>query len=374
MKIKILLFLLCISALISLSFKNIKKTNYHPLRGVGAAAAFDAGYTGAPFDNGGLNCGGCHVLGTFNPTASLKMINTSNNEVTTYNAGENYTIRLSIIPTSGTPKFGFQVMSVKASDNTNLNTWGTSLPAEVKNTLTISGGRNYIEQNSPFTSGIIDIPWTAPMAATGDITFYGVGNAVDGTGNTLFDNAVTTNLTITNAPVPITLISFTGKAENEFVQLQWQTAQEINNKYFTIEHSIDGVNFNKVENVESKGNTSNGFSYMYNHKLALQGINFYRLKQVDVDGSFTYSNIVLVKNNAKKISIFTNPVSNEIVLTNAEIENYTTYKIVNTSGKIMISNTLKSNRINVSALVSGNYFLVITDKLNYSTTSKFVKQ
>ncbi len=373
MKIKIVLLIISISALLSLSFKNNNKTNYHPMRGVGAAAVFDAGYTGAPFDNLGTNCGLCHVSGTFNPTVSLKMINSSNNEVTTYNSGENYTIRLSIIPGAGTPKFGFQVMSVKESDNSNLNTWGAALPAEVKNTFT-SGGRNYIEQNSPLTNGIIDIPWTAPVTTTGNIVFYGVGNAVDGTGNTLFDNAVTTNLTITNAPVPITLISFTGKPENEFVQLQWQTAQEINNKYFTIEHSIDGVNFSKVENVESKGNTSIGFNYSYNHKLAVQGVNFYRLKQVDLDGTFNFSNIVLVKNNAKKTLIFTNPVANEIVLTNAEIENNTTYKIVNTSGKVMISNTLKSNRINVSSLLRGNYFLVITDKLNYSTTSKFVKQ
>jgi hypothetical protein len=372
MKIKILLFLLTISALISLSFKNNTQNKFHPLYSFGAAAATGYGYTGAPFDNGGAFCGNCHGGGMFAPTVSLKMINSSNNNVTTYTAGENYTIRLSIIAGAGTPQFGFQLMSVKASDNTNLNNWGSSLPTEVKNTLT-AGGRNYIEHNSRLPNGIIDIPWTAPVAATGDITFYGVGNAVNGAGTT-GDNALTTNLTITAAPVPITLLSFTGKAENDAVQLQWQTAQEINNDYFIVEHSIDGINFSKTAKLVSKGNTSIGNSYSYSDKQAVQGINFYRLKQVDVDGSFTYSSIVLVKNNAKKISILANPVSNEILLSNLNIESKSSYKIVNAAGKIIANAVLISTKINVSKLISGNYYVQIVDKNNSITTIKFVKE
>jgi hypothetical protein len=301
------------------------------------------------------------------------MINSSNNIVTTYTAGENYTIRLSIIATTGTPQYGFQLMSAKASDNTNLNNWVSSLPAQVQNTLT-AGGRNYIEHNSRLTNGIIDIPWTAPIAATGDINFYAVGNAVNGTGGTDGDNALTTNLTIAAAPLPITLLNFTGKAENDAVQLQWLTAQEINNDYFIVEHSIDGVNFSKTAKVDSKGNTSIGHAYTYQDKQAVQGSNFYRLKQVDVDGSFSYSNIALVKNNAKKISILSNPVANEIILTNVNVDSKSSYKIVNTAGKIVVSNILISNKINVSKLISGNYFLQIVDKNNSITTTKFVKE
>jgi Secretion system C-terminal sorting domain/Reeler domain len=373
MKIKILLFLLTISALISLSFKNNTQKKFHPLYSFGAAVATGFGYTGAPFDNGGASCSNCHGGGSFAPTVSLKMINSSNNSVTTYTAGENYTIRLSIIATTGTPKYGFQLMSAKASDNTNLNNWGAALPTEVKNTLT-AGGRNYIEHNSRLTNGIIDIPWTAPITATGDINFYAVGNAVDGTGSIGGDNALTTNLSVTAAPVPITLLSFTGKAENDAVQLQWQTAQEINNDYFIVEHSIDGINFSKTVKLLSKGNTSIGNIYSYSDKQAVQGINFYRLKQVDVDGSYTYSNIVLVKNNAKKIAILVNPVANEIVLTNVNIESKCSYKIVNVAGKIIANAVLISNKINVSKLISGNYFLQIVDKNNSITTIKFVKE
>lgn len=373
MKIKILFSLLLIIAIISLSFKTNKQNKFHPLYSTGVAAVLGVGYTGAPFDNGGAQCSNCHGGGMFNPAVTLEMINGSNNVVTTYNPGEVYTIRLSIVAGAGSPKFGFQAMSVKSSDNTNLNNWGTTLPVGVKNTLT-AGGRNYIEHGQRLLNGIIDIPWTAPVATTGEIAFYAVGNAVDGTGGTGGDNALSTSLTITNAPVPITLLSFTGKVENENVQLDWQTAQEINNDYFVVEHSANGINFSKITKIKSKGNTSIGHAYNYSPKNAVQGINYYRLKQVDVDGSFTYSDIVQIKNNTKTISIVANPVTNEIVLKNANIDGKSTYKIINTAGIVVAINILKSNTINVSKIANGNYLLVIANENNTITSSKFVKQ
>lgn len=373
MKTKILITLITLLALISFSFKNNKQAYHSPLKNFGAAASFDAGYTGAAFDNGGSNCSACHGGGSFAPTITLKVLNSFSNEVTSYIAGQNYNVQVSIVATTGSPKFGFQVMSVNASDNSNLNTWGTTLQLGTKNTLT-TGGRNYIEQNSRLPNGIINIPWTAPTGAIGDVTFYAVGNAVDGGGSSGGDNAVSTSLNITAAPVPITLLSFTGKAENDIIKIEWQTAQEINNAYFNIEHSIDGVNFKTLKNIVSKGNTSIGHTYDFADKKAINGANFYRLKQVDVDGKFAFSNIVLVKNNAKTVAIFSNVVTNEILLTNVNTEGTSNYKIVDVTGKIAAKNTIKSNSINVSGLANGSYFLNITNRDNSTTSLKFVKQ
>ena len=209
MKIKFTLALLLIVALISFSFKSKK---YHPLYSSGPASVLEAGYTGASFDNSGANCSACHGGGIYNPTVTLELLNSSNVPVTSYTAGASYTVRLSIIASAGTPQFGFQIMNARASNNANINSWGTTLPTNVKNTLT-SGGRNYIEHSAKLTNGILDIPWTAPIATTGTVNFYGVGNAVDGLGGSGGDNAVSTNLSIAESALPIKLINFEGKEE-----------------------------------------------------------------------------------------------------------------------------------------------------------------
>ena len=367
------LLLICLIATISLSFKSTKSNKFHPLRSNGAAAVFDAGYTGASFDNGGSKCSPCHGGGIYNPTVDIVVLNSANNPVTHYVPGVNYTVRLAIIAATGSPKFGFQLMSVKSSDNSNLNTWGSTFPLNVKNTLT-GGGRNYIEHNARLNNGVIDIPWTAPSAGIGAVHFYGIGNAVDGTGGTGGDVAVSTDLEIVEGTLPINLLSFSGKEEKGKVKLSWETAQEINNEYFNIEHSTDGIKFTKIASINSKGNTSTGNKYEYDDNQFVNGNNFYRLKQIDVDGTFTYSPIVMVKAIAKQISIYPNPVKNEIILNTKENIISNKFKIVNLAGKILLSGTLITNRIDVSSLASSNYFIQIIDKSGKITALNFVKQ
>ena len=360
-------------SIISLSFKYTKSNNYHPLRSNGAAAAFNAGYTGAPFDNGGSKCSPCHGGGIYNPTVDITVLNSANNPVNHYVAGVNYTVRLAIIASTGSPKFGFQLMAVKSSDNSNLNTWGSTFPLDVKNTLT-GGGRNYIEHNARLNNGIIDIPWTAPSAGSGAIHFYGIGNAVDGTGGTGGDVAVSTDFEIVEGTLPINLLSFTGKEENGKVKLSWETAQEINNEYFNIEHSLDGNNFKIISKVISKGNTSTGHTYAKEDNQNINGVHFYRLKQVDVDGKFTYSAIVMVKLGGKKMRIYPNPVTNEINFNSGDILKNTQYKIVNQTGKLVLSGNLNANKINVATLANGTYFVSINNDTTILLSEKFVKQ
>ena len=373
MKIKYIITLILISiiAFVSFSFKTETKKRVHPLYSSGVAA-FIGGYTGAPFDNSGFTCSNCHGGGTYNPTINITLINSTNQAVTTYTPGVDYIVRLSIIAGSGTPQFGFQMLNSKSSDNSNLNNWGSSLPVNVQNILT-SGGRNYIEHNARLASGIINIPWTAPGAGTGAVSFYAVGNAVNG-GGTSGDNAVNTSLDVIEAALPITLLSFTGQEEKGKVKLNWETTQELNNEYFNIEHSLEGINFKKIATVNSKGNTSTGHAYEQEDNQNINGKHFYRLKQVDVDGKFTYSPIVVVKLAGKKLSIYPNPVVNEININGGEVLKNTQYKIVNQAGKIVIAGNLNANKINVATLAIGTYFVTINNDTGILLSEKFVKQ
>ncbi len=115
-------------------------------------------------------------------------------------------------------------------------------------------------------------------------------------------------------PLPIELLSFTAVAKDAYVQLNWATASEINNDYFTIERSIDGINFATIAIVDGAGNSSQILNYSAVDNAPLNGIAYYRLKQTDYDGQFDYSNLVAVEFNNMNdfiFNIYPNPNNGE---------------------------------------------------------------
>ncbi len=119
-------------------------------------------------------------------------------------------------------------------------------------------------------------------------------------------------------PLPVELISFTGEFNNSQVDLTWQTVSEINNDYFDIQRSQDGINFETIGKIKGAGNSNITIDYNYTDFNPYSGISYYRLKQVDFDGRYEYSNIVKVNyktnttndNNKPELSVFPNPAIN----------------------------------------------------------------
>ena len=95
--------------------------------------------------------------------------------------------------------------------------------------------------------------------------------------------------------VPVELTSFTASSNGNEVILSWTTATELNNRGFEIQRSVDGTGFFTVGFVEGKGTTTNPQRYSYSDKVPGNGQIFYRLKQVDFDGSYEYSDVVEVE-------------------------------------------------------------------------------
>lgn len=115
------------------------------------------------------------------------------------------------------------------------------------------------------------------------------------------------------AALPIELLSFTANAANDKVVLEWSTAIEINNDYFTIERSKDGTHFEEVLTVEGAGNSSAVQYYQAEDLQPLDGTSYYRLKQTDFDGAFEYAPIVAVNFNdgsVYEVTVYPNPVTN----------------------------------------------------------------
>ncbi|MFT7099725.1 MAG: hypothetical protein ACJA19_000224 [Bacteroidia bacterium] len=155
-----------------------------------------------------------------------------------------------------------------------------------------------------------------------------------------FSAGVVYNNTLCFSPpvvaLPVRLLSFTAEINNGHVQLNWVTASEINNDYFTIQHSTDGVIFTSVNKIRGAGNSMHTLNYSSIHHPTIDGISYYRLKQTDYDGQTSYSKIVAVDFNTSDfiIAIYPNPFSKEITfrtnmnLKNANLIVYNSHKMV----------------------------------------------
>ncbi len=149
------------------------------------------GYTGAPGDQPST-CVTCHNSGTFAPTATIEVFNAAGTTaVTKYALGTEYTIRLTITATSGTPSaYGFQMIDIRKSDNSNVKGFlpKASQAADIGIDTITATSRVYAEHNAKLTSNVINVKWKAPATDLGNIIFYAAGNAVNSGGSTAGDN------------------------------------------------------------------------------------------------------------------------------------------------------------------------------------------
>lgn len=154
--------------------------------------------------------------------------------------------------------------------------------------------------------------------------------------------------------VPLKLLSFTAHKQNTTVQLQWKTANEINSSHFEIERSADGRRFGKIGFVQAAG--TNSHDYAAKDELPLDGVNFYRLKMMDKDGSFVYSDVIKINFKQNNITVQPNPVRDFIIVNNAA--SYQWLRILDINGKEIMRFTKNvNNRYSVSGLAKGIYLL-----------------
>jgi len=141
-------------------------------------------------------------------------------------------------------------------------------------------------------------------------------------------------------PLPIELLSFTGEVTSKGNLLQWNTASETNNNYFSVERSADGKNFKAIGQVKGAGNSTQENSYSFLDVWAPEGINYYRLKQTDFDNNSTNSHIIALRSNKKDelFLIYPNPASGSFIVSVKEFssEGYS-ISISNSVGQVVFS-------------------------------------
>ncbi len=193
-----------------------------------------------------------------------------------------------------------------------------------------------------------------------------VGVTGSATAGTVTSNAIsnfspfTLGSTTRNNTLPVEFLNFEAVLAGDVVDVVWQTASEINNDFFIVEKSQDGENFYAINQVEGVGNTQEISDYFSQDIDPLDGVSYYRLKQVDFDGTTSYSSITKINSSITEVSVYPNPAKSYLTIQGieSELENI---QVLNGLGQdvtnlvvITNQNSTKLN-VDVSALMSGVY-------------------
>ena len=188
-----------------------------------------------------------------------------------------------------------------------------------------------------------------------------------------------------NNALPVELISFTGNSIKNGVLLEWKTASEKNNDYFELEHSIDAENFRTLSITQGQGSTEEKSKYDYVHNYPAAGINYYRLKQVDMDGNFTYSGIISVNVDAEEVPfstrIYPNPVKDGrfTVISNLKSDRGPVYiRIFTMNGEIISEQEFTPNSFILERefeieAVPGMYYLHVSQGIYFHSVKIMVR-
>ncbi|MBK8563113.1 MAG: hypothetical protein IPN76_07120 [Saprospiraceae bacterium] len=184
----------------------------------------------------------------------------------------------------------------------------------------------------------------------------------------------------TTSPLPVELTGFTGKIhQDNAASLAWQTASELNNSHFCIERSSDGLNFREIGNVNGAGTSFEFQDYSFTDENPLPGKNYYRLRQVDFDGNFEFSKIIMVEIDARPTtklypSLAADAINLELA---AELEAAAELLIFDNMGRLVAKHIIEAGAITVQFPLAGfqaGQYVASLQGLGQVENFRFVKQ
>jgi hypothetical protein len=182
-----------------------------------------------------------------------------------------------------------------------------------------------------------------------------------------YSGGETEDYTILAAPLPVELLSFEGRVVQCSVELQWFTVSEIQNMGFAIERSDDGLHFSSIGFVPGVGTSVEKQSYNFFDKTPFSPINYYRLRQINEDGSFEFSKIIAVSFESDALVLFPNPTSDAIWIQGLENEP-AKIVIMDMFGKVLHSFITETDHLQLSELPSGLYAIMVRGNGKILTT------
>jgi hypothetical protein len=193
-----------------------------------------------------------------------------------------------------------------------------------------------------------------------------------------FDNL----LIIQEWVLPITLQTFEAFPLGNDVSLNWITGTEIDNDFFTIEHSLDGNQFTPLANIDGAGTSVIENQYNFEHNNLPAGTHYYRLKQTDFNGRFEYSDVITahIDGSFHATNLSPNPAAGELMVSMLQTADQSgTLSVVNLAGQILMEQTFNAEegynnfQVSLGNLPSGVYMLKIAGNSGETESIQFVK-
>ncbi len=186
-----------------------------------------------------------------------------------------------------------------------------------------------------------------------------------------------------DSPLPVQLLNFAVEMQSSQAIASWNTLSESGNAYFTVEKSLDGINFEPVGTINGAGNSASLLSYSMTDRVPYTGKSYYRLKQTDVDGTFSYSSVLTLNNveSETSLSVFPNPVSSSdpafyislssdeeevlVVVRDIHGREFFSRVMVNTTGNELIT-------VNPDEPLAAGMYLVVASSSHHIYSRKFI--
>lgn len=310
------------------------------------------------------------IAQSFTNPSRVYVSRVTNNSIIYDRLLNNSVISINGIDTTGTNS----VYSGSANYNTYTNTYNLFSPRSVPSTVTscsITNSNTLALQASTLSA--------TPVSNIG----LSASIALNAASLTVQTPAYASNI-ICGSVLPLTFINFNANYNNlnNSAQLKWSTSNETNSKSFIIERSTDnGVNFISIGSVDAKGSNSSVASYDFIDKSPVNGTNLYRLKEIDEDGSFKYSNVTSVLSRIDKINIYyltPNPTSNFTLINSTSVtDKLADIQVLDVTGKLVKHEVAKINNAHPHKLLMRNlpgiYYIKIRSENSLTTLKLVVK-
>lgn len=255
-----------------------------------------------------------------------------------YDAGFLYQWAYAIAPTAGTNTFESTANSIAIDKN------NSPYPVYVYGYMSHTNTQNF----NPGGAGVFG-PGLGPQTSTG----FASTNCING-----FLAKYSTQITL-----PVELISFVAACDKGTININWQTASQTNNNYFTIERSSDASHFDTIGTVQGAGSISQAMEYSFIDPNPITGISYYRLRQTDYDGKTEAFNLVAVScqdEDPVSMNLKPNPATNELCISMNGKDELITILITDVIGQPVMRVKASENgetKINLGQLTKGIYFV-----------------
>ena len=289
------------------------------------------------------------------------------------------------VPTAATSMSG--MFRSTTNFNQTLDAWDVSGVSNMSNMFNSASGfdQPLDDWNVSGATNMSNMLSNSGMScASYDLTLYGwdqqaiTGKSLDAT-NLSYDNAVAARASLTSTrgwtitgdifsdgcsmALPVELLFFTADFENGKVDLHWQTASETDNDYFLVQRSPDGEHWESIAEVQGAGNSITAISYHLVDYDPLEGTSYYRLQQVDFDGTSAYSPIVAIQSiRSAAIYVYPNPTAGVLSIASPDAEEVFSYQLMDIHGKVVLSSSPTSDasaatQLNLENVEAGFYLL-----------------